>query len=242
VDNPYGALSRIVDWKNLKIALKFCHLNVRFILIKTIDNQPLEKSATKERLSDHKYFKNKHIPKVNIIKSKKGKVFNNYEDYKNKIYRSAKHITKKQNQQADYASKEGLDLSMPESKIDPLNITFNKYSNGSYIKDCPYKNKMGEVSNLTSASTKERNSDQKLRKDMSIDSPNFMMTGKREIKSSKKNIIVDKNNISKSDLTTPHKINLLISDKSQRSEHNIRGIDRKQSEKVIFNMLTTIDL
>lgn len=179
---------------------------------------------------------------MNIIKSKKGKVFNNYEDYKNKIYRSAKHITRKQNQQADYSNKEGKDLSVLESKIDPMNITFNKHSNGSYLKDCPYKNKAGEVSNPTSASTKERNSDKKLRKDMSIDSPSFMMTGKREIKSSKRNIIVDKNNISKSDLTTPHKINLLISDKSQRSEYNIKGIDRKQSEKVIFNMLTVIDL
>jgi hypothetical protein len=241
VDNPYGALSRIVDWKNLKIQLKSCHPNVRFILIKSIDNQPLEKSATKERLSDQKYFKNKHIPKVNIIRSKKGKIFSNYEDYKNKVFGSAKHITKKQSLQFDYVNKEGKDLSAHESKIDPLNITFNKHSTGSYIKDCPYKNKTGEVSNPTSASTKERNSDKKLRKDMSIDSPSFM-TGKSEIKSSKRNIIVDKNTISKSDLTTPHKINLLINDKSQRSEYNMNGIDRKQSEKVISDMLTTIDL
>lgn len=151
------------------------------------------------------------------------------------MFLSAKQVTRKQSQQIQLPNavkqKDNDDFYAPEVKIDPLNITFNKQTHGSSMKDCPYKNKSSEVTNPTSASTKKRSSTKKLRQEVSIDPPNFM-TGKREANLSNAIIAVDKSNTSKSDLTTPHKTNLLVNDKSQSTELDLSGVAAKQNNQV----------
>lgn len=207
------------------------------ICLSFIDKQILAKPTIKERLNEKSYFKRKSRPKVNLIKHKKDKLFNNFEEYKHKVFLSAKQATRKQSHQVQLPNavkqKDHDDFYAPETKIDPLNITFNKQSHGASMKDCPYKNKGSEITNSTSASTNKRSSNKKLRQDVSIDPPNFT-TGNRDSKPSKTIIAVDKSNTSKSDLTTPHKTNLLVNDKSYSTELNLVGLATKQNNKVMF--------
>ena len=156
-------------------------------------------------------------------------MFQNFDEYKHKVFGGFKNTRRKHSVQVQQTGKENSQITNTSKEIDPLNITFNKASTQSAMKDCPYKNKSVALTNPTSASTKKRESATRLKGDMSIDPPNFRIGVKDKNNSM---VVMDQTTVSKSDLTTPNKHSLLLTDKVKSKEVVLDKIPDPQSENV----------